>query len=476
MKMRRRILFVLVSVLFFTIAIFSDYRFSVCATEAEEELPATVETCKGECRYRPAGEVEEEWSKVEENASYARDTSLKTGERSFIQVTFDSFNSFRMKSNTQVLVGGIEEKAAEEGGGVVKIIRLDLLDGEVGVKLKKLPKDHIMKVAGPTAVAGASGTGFSVLASRAKSLTKVTAFESSVLVEALDKPNKAVEVSEFQEVSASPWKESTITGTGVGYLSTRILGEDFIRNIAEAEDEITISATGTGTPPEGVEDRDNRRETAEEEAVKDALAEMARVVLPMSIDDERKIADLLKDDPEVSKKVYAVIAESDVVDVSFADDDTATATVEISLGDLGEAVGEDIEKTIASVREITRAEYLRQFGVRAYTSTERAATTDAHRTIAERLYGSVIVLGRTLADEAEDDNTVTIKVQGIVRGAKPVLRRYFADGSIRVTLEAPGEDAQQELGRDLVGDTWLTSPETAVVGDLDLMKMLAEPK
>ncbi len=454
--------------------VIGGYRALTFAENADtgEEPTAVVQIRKGDCTYKPADE--EKWGPVEEGDEYQKDTSLKTGSRSLMQVAFDDFNSFRMKSNTEVVVEGIEERSKEKGGGIVKIIKLDLLDGEVGVKLRKLPKDHIMTVSGPTAVAGASGTGFSVSADRVGATTTVAAFESDVLVEALDRPNKAVEISEYQQATAAPWKGTMVTGTGVGYLSTRILGEDFVNKFREPPEEIKIEAKGTGTPPEEIEDRDGRREAAEELALKDAYSNMAKIILPMSVDEEKKAADLLRDSPALSKRVYEIIAESEVKSLTFADDDTATATVEIDLAELNKALGTDLGRVLASVREITRAEYLEKFGIKAYQSTIRAAEVGAQRHITERLYGSVIVVGSTLRDEAEKDNTITIKVQGVVRGARTVVRRFFADGSVHVTMDAPGDQVQARLGEDLVGETWLTSPEAAIVDDLDFVKALAE--
>ena len=472
--MKRSAVVVFVSLVLVLFAIEVGYRGLTYAENAEndEESAAVVQLKKGDCTFKPSGD--EEWKAVAEKEEYSRDTCLKTGPNSFMQIAFDDFNSFRMKSNTEVVVAGIEELAEEKGGGIVKIIKLDILDGEVGVKLEQLPKDHIMKVSGPTAVAGASGTGFSVLANKIAKTTKVAVFESKVLVEAFDKPNKGVELAEYQEATAAPWKGTMITGTGVGYLSARILGEDFIDNLKEPVDEIKIEARGAGTPPDDAKDRDERREAAEKLALEDAYTNMAKIIMPMSIDDEKKVADLLKNDPELSKKVYEVIAASEPKDLTFADDDGATVTVEINLTDLSKALGVDLTRVMASVREITRAEYLEKFGAEAYQTTLRAAETVAQRDIVERLYGSVIVIGSTLRDKAADDGSITIKVQGIVRGAKTAVRRFFADGSIQVTMEAPGDQVQTELGEELVGTTWLTSPEAAKIEDFTMMKALAE--
>ena len=442
-------------------------------TEKTAESPsAAVQEMKGECDFKEAGKTK--WNPVETSARYQMDTSLKTGSHSFMQVGFDEFNSFRMKSNTQVVVNAIEEESKVKGGNIVKIIKLDILDGEVGVKLEQLPKDSIMKVSGPTAVAGASGTGFSVLANKLKGVTRVAVYDSTVLVEAFDKPNKAVELAEFQETTAAPWKGSMITGKGVGYLSRRQLGDEFVDKFKQPADEVKIEAKGTAKAPENEKDKDERRKASEQAAIEDARASLAQIVLPMSISQDKTVADVLKEDPEKSKTVYEMISKADIAGLAFADDDTATVTATINLADLSKALDMDIVTVLATVKEITRAEYLQKFGAKALETTETAAKVVAQRNIAERLYGSVITTGNTLRDEAGKNNQITIKVQGIVKDAKIAVRRYFADGSIEVIMEAPGAQVQTDLGRGLVGDTWLASPETVQVDDFEMMKELSE--
>lgn len=435
------------------------------------EIPsATVQEKKGECTFKEAGKTK--WNSVELSAKYSMDTTLKTGSHSFMQVGFDEFNSFRMKSNTEVIINALEEKSKEKGGNIIKIIKLDILDGEIGVKLEQLPKDSIMKVSGPTAVAGASGTGFSVLANKVKSVTRVAVFDSSVVVEAFDKPNKSVKLAEFQETTAAPWKGSMITGKGIGYLSRRQLGDEFVDKFKQPEGDIKIEAKGVAPAPENIDDRDERRKVTEQTAIETARAELAKLVLPMSIGQDKTVADILKESPEKSKQVYEAISKAEIANLAFADDDTATVTASIKLSDLSKALDADIAVVLATIKEITRAQYLEKFGARAYETTFTAAKVAAQRNLAERLYGSVISIGNTLRDEAGKDNQITVKIQGFVRDAKVSLIRYFDDGSIEVILEAPGEQVQTDLGRGLVGDIWLTSPETVQVDDFEMMKNL----
>ena len=462
--------FAIMTVVSLTVLIFKGIQAE--SVKSSEISTATVNEKKGECEFKEFGKTK--WSTVELNAKYAMDTTLKTGSHSFMQVAFDEFNSFRMKSNTEVIINAMEEKSKEKGGNVIKIIKLDILDGEIGVKLEKLPKDSIMKVSGPTAVAGASGTGFSVLANKVKSATRVAVFDSSVVVEAFDKPNKSVRLAEFQESTAAPWKDSIITGRGIGYLSRRQLGDEFVDKFKQPAEEIKIEAKGKAEAPENINDKDERRKTSEQKAIESARAELAKLVLPMSIGQDKTVADILKESPEKSKQVYEAISNAEISNLVFTNDDIATVTASIKLSDLSKALDSDIEVVLATIKEITRDEYLDKFGAKAYETTFTAAKVAAQRNLAERLYGSVISIGNTLRDEAGKDNQITVKIQGFVRDAKVSLIRYFDDGSIEVILEAPGEQVQTDLGRGLVGDTWLTSPETVQVDDFEMMKELVK--
>jgi len=133
---------------------------------------------------------------------------------------------------------------------------------------------------------------------------------------------------------------------------------------------------------------------------------------------------------------------------------------------LDESLGQALAGTIASVEEMPKADYLKKFNARAAITTKRAAVVDAQRRLAEKIYGSVIEGGRTLDDAARQNAQVRVTVQGVVRGAVVEEEHYFTDGSVTVVMSCPGDQVGERHG-DIVGDTFLSSPQPTVVHDFE---------
>ena len=428
------------------------------ATASDEAATVTAQRGTTEAMLLDA----EEWATTAVGRTYTSGTELKTGERSYIEVALDENNSFRIKGTTQVKVDKIFSTSEDESGQVIRLVELEVLDGEVNARLDRLPDDVRVRVASPTCVAGASGTGFTVSFNKLKQLSLVNVIQSSVVVEALDRANKRVTVNALQQVEATPWKGGQITAVGRGIPNEDLLGKAIIEKLRQGAEAITITAAGTGQPPQDETDKDKRRALAQEEATDAARAKLTKIVLGLAVDEQTTIADLAGKDEKLAGKIYGLIAGLEPAEPTFADDDSCTATLTLKLGTLSEAVGRALPATFASVGEITQAQYLEQFGARAAITTKRAATVDAQRRIAEKIYGSVIEGGRVLNDVAT--GPVRVTVRGVVQGGEVVEEHYFSDGSVTVVLSAPGDQIAAQHG-DLVGDTFLSSPEPAVLGD-----------
>jgi len=404
----------------------------------------------------------EKWANTKVGRTYATGTELKTGSRSYIEVALDEYNSFRIKGTTQIKVEKILDTSEDESGAVIRLVELQLIDGEVNARLNRLPDDVRVKVSSPTAVAGASGTGFTVGFDKLKQLTKVKVVESTVLVEARDRPDKAVEVAALQQVEATPWQGGTITASGRGLLSETLLGKAFVDKFRQKPEEIDVTVTGTAPAPDELSGRNERRTASQEAALDNARSALSATVLGLAVNEFTTVADLLADDEALAEKVYGAIAELAPAETRFDDDDACTATLTLKLGQLDETLGQAVAGTIASVEEIAKADYLAKFGARAAITTKRAATVDAQRRLTEKIFGSVIEGGRVLNDVATEPVRVTI--QGVVRGAVEVEEHYYSDGSVTVVMSCPGEQIAADHG-NLVGDTFLSSPEPAVIHD-----------
>jgi len=319
-------------------------------------------------------------------------------------------------------------------------------------------------VASPTAVAGASGTGFTVGFNKANKHTLVEVAQSSVVVEALDRANKKIKVDALQQVEATPWAGGKITATGHGVLSEKILGKEFIEQFRQKPEEIVISVKGTAPAPEDVRGKEERQAESKAAALDAARAKLTAVVLGLAVSETHTVADLLAQDDELAEKVYRVIAVVPPAETAFGDDDACTVALKLDMDELGVPLDRELAATIASVEEIAKADYLTKFGARAAVTTKRAAEVDAQRRLTEKIYGSVIEGGRTLDDEAKRHAPIRVTIQGVVQGAVVEATHYYSDGSVAVLMSCPGDQIAANHG-DVVGETFLSSPEPTALRD-----------
>ena len=406
----------------------------------------------------------EQWAKTEVGRAYAAGTELKTGKRSYIEVCLDEANSFRIKSATQLKVGKILDTSYDESGRVVRLVELQLVEGEVSARLAKLPKDVRVRITTPTAIAGASGTGYTVGFNKAERLTLVEVVDKTVLVQALDRANKSVTVSALQQVEVRSWKGGKITATGHGVLSETLLGEEFIEKFRQKPEDIRVMATAAAPAPEDVADRDDRRAESEAAALDAARAQLTAIVLQLAVDESTTVNDLLAKNDTLAAKVYDLIPAAPVSGTVFGDDDSCTITIRLPMRAIARALGRDLPGTIASVEEITKADYLAKFGAQPLESTKRAAVVDAQRRIAGKINGSVVEAERTLGDVALRDARVRTTITGVVRDAVVEEEYYFSDGSVTVFMTSLLSRVV-ENHPEIVGDVYLSSPEPVVIHD-----------
>ena len=159
----------------------------------------------------------------------------------------------------------------------------------------------------------------------------------------------------------------------------------------------------------------------------------------------------------------------------FLDEGDAEVTVQIDLSALNKAIGRDLTAVLATVREISKSEYLKKFGKRAYLTTWRAAEVDCNRRLAEKIYGNIIDSKTTLRDmdAKEPDRKISITIRGIIKDNETVGQRFFADGSIAIDMALPGSGIAHHYS-DIVGENYLSSPEAAFVTDFEQFRALAE--
>ena len=119
---------------------------------------------------------------------------------------------------------------------------------------------------------------------------------------------------------------------------------------------------------------------------------------------------------------------------------------------------------------------MKKFKALARVTTERAAEVDAYRRLAEKIYGTVINAQTRLDDFVVSNDTVKTSVQGVVRGARTVEKRYYSDGSVSVVMEVRAQELRTQIGATApeitFGQNYFSPPDVIPVTDFQALKEL----
>src|SRR5438552_5564153 len=83
----------------------------------------------------------------------------------------------------------------------------------------------------------------------------------------------------------------------------------------------------------------------------------------------------------------------------------------------------------------------------ARLGAERAAKVDAYRNALESLKGMQLQSGGSVGTLMQNDATLTSRVDGQIKGVKPIKTHYFSDGGVSLDVEVPLDDLPAELAR-----------------------------
>ena len=409
-----------------------------------------------------------EWVKTQIGAIYAGGSGLRTGPRSYIEVYFDEANGFRIKADTEVRVDKVLETSEDGSGHVVRLVELEVIDGEVNARLGRLPEDVRVNVTSPSAVAGATGTGFTFIFNKREQDTLVKVVHDTVVVGARDRADKQVAVAALEQIEVRPWADGKLTATGRAVLSEKELGKEFVARFREKEGELKVSAIGTALASDDVTDRDLRRAGSQEAATDAARSALASLVLQLAIDARpdagaTTVADVLARDKAASK-VYELIGNAEVSGVTFTEDDACTVVVQVDLAALAEALGRKLGATVRGVREITEDDYVNTFGAEALEATRKAAEADGKRRLRLKLNGSIIARGRTLEDEAVRNADVRLTILGVLDNAVVEEAHVYSDGSVALLMSCLLSKIA-ENHPEIVGALYMSSPEPVMLND-----------
>lgn len=401
----------------------------------------------GDVNHQKSGQAV--WNKSNSGDILNISDSIRTGLDSYAELEISPSNKMRVKEKSQVLVKDLDKESKDPDGKAVKLIDFALLEGDIVLQLDKLPKDTLLQVSSPTAVAGARGTAFGVKYSPENQTTDVGVLESKVLVNSSKEPKKFVLVPAYKKVSVAPWAMATPHIRGTGILSEKILGKQFIQAVAAP----IMQATGRGD--------------TEDKAKDNAYYLLAKRILSIPIGVDKTIEDILNEDSSMCQPLYSHIAKAEIVSTKKVDNRTEVA-IQLAIAPVSDIIKKPLPPMPSIVKPITMKEYGDVFGAQARVTTQRAAQLDGYRKLAEIMFGTVISSETTLKDMAIKDDRVTTTVKGVVQGAETLDTQYFSDGSITLVMAVRADLVRSETAKitgDIFGSDYFTSPSVIDIDD-----------
>ena len=415
----------------------------------EKTTEIKVTKVYGQVHLQKPGTVD--WSVISPGGILKQGYLVRTGAGSYIEIELSPKNQFRLKEKSQIMIKDLAKEAKDGDGSVVKLTQFNLLEGDIVFKLDQLPKDTLIRVSSPTAVAGARGTAFRVRYSPSIKLARIGVLESSVRVTSVGEPEKFTMVSAYKKVTVTPWAMATATVRGTGILSEKILGKIAIEKAKSP----LIQSIGRGDTEENAKD--------------DAYYTLAKWILGIVIGPERRIEDLLNENPSLCEPLYSYIAKAEIIS-TLTVDNKVEVILQISLDPVTDIIKYPLPPMPTVVKPMTMKEYGEKFGALARVTTTRAAQLDAYRKLAELMFGTVISSRTTLHDFVVADDRITTVVSGVVKGAEIIDTRYFSDGSISVVMTIRADLVRSEVAKltgNIFGLNYFTSP--TVIGMEDFL-------
>lgn len=388
-------------------------------------------------------------TKIKEGELLEQNCLLRTDSDSYVELELNPGNKFRVLENSQVMVKYLEKETQDVDGAVVKLNQFDLLEGDVIFRLDKLPKDTLIQVSSPTAVAGARGTAFGVKYNPREKLARVGVIESNVRVASLGEPDKFAVVPPYKKVTVTPWAMATAIVRGSGVLSEAILGA----RVSEKAESPVIQVTGIGD--------------TEEDAKLNGYYKISRQIAGIPVGQGKRIEDLLNINPAVCQPLYSYILKAEVVKIQTINN-KIEVTLRVPLAEIAEIIKFPLPDLPRVVEEIPIAEYGRIYGALARVTTQRAAQLDGYRKLAELMYGVLVNSKTTLYDMAVADDRITTRVEGVVKGAEIIDTQYFSDGSVSVSMTIRADLVRTEVAKvtgDIFGINYFTSPAVIEMDD-----------
>jgi hypothetical protein len=444
---------------------------------------------KAECLKPPSTK----WSPAGVGTALKASDSLKTSNNSYADMQLDPPNRFRLKENSLLKIERLASRSKDPDGSLVKLTDLGLLKGDIIAKLDKLPVDTRLSLRSPVAVAAVRGTAFSLGADEKTGATRVAVKSGTVNVMAVGEPEKYVNVNPERSTVVAPWATALLRAKGTGLppkeLLIKRLGDpkvplkdakellERLKNPKPSLSNIVLSAEAKIVAPKEIGNPQEAERWATSEARYLAQKQIIEKLETIRLSFDATVGDVMNKDPKICKALLDSTGAAAIKTEYDKKKRCAKAKIEYPLERVRKIINRDIALAWKNVTPISLTEYAGAFGAFIRAATERAATVDAYRRLAEKIYGTVVTSSTTLKDFAVKNDRVEIAVKGVVQGAEEVSKTYYSDGSIDVVLQISGaavRGAVTPVTGDVLGKHYMASPSAISANEFITLLALGE--
>jgi len=399
---------------------------------------------------------------AKENLVLEPGSRIETEENSFVDIISD-YGSFRIHENSIVILNStlFESSSLKKSspGKISPRAQLEIITGDLLLKIKKINPDTEFKIKGPTGVAAIRGTVFGI--SAGENMTTVQVHENQVQLYNENQPDQSVLLSAFEKASISPWNKSLLQASGVGLLSESILGQD-----PRAKNTEPVISTTLSKEMSLEEVSDQNLWSGNE--IANAKKELMMTILNAPTAEGLTVSETIKSHPGKIQDIYQIV-NSFSQTRNLKRGPRTILEVMVPLAILEEKIGIAFPKTNHAFHEITFEEYIQKYGATARITTTRAAELDAKRKLTEMIHGAIITSSTNVQNYVTQSDTIQISIDGVIRGASIVRTRYYGNGAIRVNVEIAGgpigEILYPQAGE--FAKSYLTSPTIIDISALD---------
>lgn len=431
------------------------------------------------------------WSPAGVGTALKASDSLRTSNNSYADMQLDPPNRFRLKENSLLKIERLSSESRDTDGSLVRLTDLGLLKGDIIAKLDKLPVGTRLSLKSPVAVAAVRGTAFSLGAEETTGATRVAVKSGAVNVMAVGEAEKYVNVSPECSTTVAPWAAALLRAKGTGLPPKELLIKrlddpkvplkdakellERLKNPKPTLSNIILGAEARVVASEGIGDAKEAERWAVLEARYRAQKEIIEKLETIRLSGEETVGDVMNKDPKICEALLGSTSAASVIKSEYDKKERCAAVrLEYPLEKARKILNRDITLVWTSVTPITLTEYAATFGAFIRAATERAATVDAYRRLAEKIYGTVVTSSTTLKNLAVKNDQVDVAVKGVVQGAEEVSKTYYSDGSIDVVLQISGaalRGAVTPVTGDVLGKHYMASP--AAISADDFIGLLA---